>query len=193
MKTLHDQRPPGLGEIVDAAGKNLIDDVVDALEARDWRFCGQWLLWSNLELRQQLITLSEEPDAYVRGIGIVLFGDAGQVAELDEVTAAVERIPKDVTINVNIRTSGDLQSAGGGAIPPGTYQTGTPRVPRTGMYILHGDEAVLTQKEAAAYRLGIQQGMNISNTNNYTMNVHTRATVPSVIQDFKTMRMMEGN
>lgn len=47
----------------------------------DRRFTGRWLLWSNVEFRQRILTLSEDPGAYVRGVGVVLFGDAGQVAE----------------------------------------------------------------------------------------------------------------
>ncbi|MBN1435348.1 hypothetical protein JW921_11345 [Candidatus Fermentibacterales bacterium] len=48
---------------------------------RDWRFTGRWLVWSNLELRQHILTVSEDPEAYVQRLGLVLFGDAGQVSD----------------------------------------------------------------------------------------------------------------
>ena len=48
---------------------------------RDWRFTGRWMLWANLEVRQRVLTVSGEPGAYLSSVGLVLFGDAGQVRD----------------------------------------------------------------------------------------------------------------
>lgn len=45
------------------------------------RFSGEWLLLSNVELRRNIFHFGSDSSSFLQGIGIVLFGDAGQVSE----------------------------------------------------------------------------------------------------------------
>ena len=45
------------------------------------RFAGEWLLLSNVELRRNIFHFGSDSSSFLQGIGIVLFGDAGQVSE----------------------------------------------------------------------------------------------------------------
>ena len=45
------------------------------------RFAGEWLLVSNLELRQNIFSFSSDNSSFLQGIEIALFGDAGQVSD----------------------------------------------------------------------------------------------------------------
>lgn len=45
------------------------------------RFTGSWLLLNNIELRRNILSFSSDNRSFLQGIGIALFGDAGQVSD----------------------------------------------------------------------------------------------------------------
>ncbi len=48
---------------------------------KKYRFAGEWLLLSNIELRWNIFRLGSDNNSFLQGIGIALFGDAGQVSD----------------------------------------------------------------------------------------------------------------
>lgn len=45
------------------------------------RFAGEWLLLSNIELRRNIFSFGSDSSSFLQGIGIAVFGDAGQVSD----------------------------------------------------------------------------------------------------------------
>ena len=53
----------------------------DLLGYQKYRFAGEWLLLSNIELRRNIFSFGSDNSSFLQGIGIALFGDAGQVSD----------------------------------------------------------------------------------------------------------------
>jgi len=45
------------------------------------RFAGEWFLLSNFELRRNIFSFGSDSSSFLQGIGIAVFGDAGQVSD----------------------------------------------------------------------------------------------------------------
>ena len=75
----------------------------------DRRFGGSWTLLANLELRQRLVTFKIDESNSIE-LGVVLFGDAGQVAnELDEVKWNRFHLDGGLGLRVTIPGGGTLR------------------------------------------------------------------------------------